>query len=236
MKRRDALKMTALGSVGVVAASVSNSCASTAVKEKECEKTCTKMVKRYTNDDYYVNGQLSADKALQAYKEMFAHYNYPLDEFLLTNMFITDFGLGDFENVGMAGVFWYNDAKHGYFAHEIFLLPGQMIVEHQHVETEHPAKMESWHVRQGSIFTFGEGDETPNNPPTPVSQKEFITVNNVVELKCNGINTLNRAEAPHFMMAGAEGAIVSEYANYHDGNGLRFTNPSVSFTDILGNV
>lgn len=233
MKRREVLKMAALGTAGAVAAGVSSCCSP--AKEGETTKTTT-MLKKYTNDDFYVNGKISPEKTLQAYKELFAHYNYPVDEFLLNNMFISDFGLGDFANVGMAGVFWYNDATHGYFAHEIFLLPGQMIVEHRHVATEHPAKMESWHVRHGSIFTFGEGDETPNNPKTPESQKDFITVNNVVELKMNGINTLNRAEAAHFMMAGDQGAIVSEYANYHDGNGLRFTNPHVAFTDILGNV
>jgi D-lyxose ketol-isomerase len=35
------------------------------------------------------------------------------------------------------------------------------------------------------------------------------------------------------LFAGPEGAIVTEYANYHDGNGLRFTNPNVEFTDVL---
>ena len=229
MKRRDALKMAALGSAGVIVGVSCSNSSGTGQKEKS-------MMKKYTNNDFYENGNLSAEKTLQAYKEMFEHYNYPVDEFLMKNMFITDFGLGDFVNVGMAGVFWHNDPKFAYFAHEIFLLPGQMIVEHRHVETEYPAKMESWHVRSGSIYTFGEGEKTPNNPKTPESQKDFITVNNVVELKVNGINTLNRPEAPHFMIAGDQGAIVSEYANYHDGNGLRFTNPNVSFTDILGNV
>jgi len=31
------------------------------------------------------------------------------------------------------------------------------------------------------------------------------------------------------MVAGAEGAIVSEYATYHDNKGLRFTDPKVKF-------
>lgn len=35
------------------------------------------------------------------------------------------------------------------------------------------------------------------------------------------------------MMAGENGACVFEFANYHDGNGLRFTNPKVQFTDVL---
>ncbi|WP_430810123.1 MULTISPECIES: hypothetical protein [unclassified Carboxylicivirga] len=233
MKRREVLKMATLGTAGAVAVGVTSCCSS--ANENETTKT-SKMLRKYTNDDFYVNGKLSPEKTLQAYKELFVHYNYPINEFLLNNIFITDFELGDFANAGMAGIFWYNDATHSYFAHEIFLLPGQMIVEHRHVATEHPAKMESWHVRHGAVFTFGEGDETPNNPKTPESQKDFITVNNAMELKANGINTLNRAEAAHFMIASDQGAIVSEYANYHDGNGLRFTNPNVVFTDILGNI
>ena len=44
---------------------------------------------------------------------------------------------------------------------------------------------------------------------------------------------LNGIGEPHFMMAGENGACVFEFANYHDGNGLRFTNPKVQFTDVL---
>lgn len=37
------------------------------------------------------------------------------------------------------------------------------------------------------------------------------------------------AETWHFMMGGSEGAIVTEFATYHDGNGLRFSVPNVGF-------
>jgi hypothetical protein len=40
---------------------------------------------------------------------------------------------------------------------------------------------------------------------------------------------LNKIRAKHFMIAGPEGTIVSEYACYHSGDGLRFTNPTVGF-------
>jgi D-lyxose ketol-isomerase len=231
MKRRDALKIAAVGSVGLVAG-VSCSFVS---GEKET-KGENKTMKKYTNEFYYENGILNPEKALRAYKELLAFYNVPFDLFLEKNMFITDFGLGDFANVGMAGVFWHNSKEFAYFAHEIYLLPGQMIAEHKHIENENPAKMETWHVRGGSVFNFGEGETTANNPKTPDSQKEYITVSNVNELKLNGLQTLGRLESFHFMMAGEQGAIVSEYANYHDGAALRFTNPNVAFTDILGNV
>ena len=77
-------------------------------------------------------------------------------------MWVLDFGLGDFAHVGMAGIFWLNRQDYGYFGHEIYLLPGQMIPEHCHLATDKgPAKMESWQPRHGMIYTFGEGQPTP---------------------------------------------------------------------------
>ena len=56
------------------------------------------------------------------------------------------------------------------------------------------------------------------------------TKNCIVEQEGNVlIVTLNRPEAKHFMMAGPEGAIVTEYATFHDNKCLRFTNPGVKF-------
>jgi D-lyxose ketol-isomerase len=43
------------------------------------------------------------------------------------------------------------------------------------------------------------------------------------------VDALGRATAKHFMIAGPHGAIVTEYGTYHDGVGLRFTNPGVKF-------
>lgn len=76
------------------------------------------------------------------------------------------------------------------------------------------------------IYTFGEGE--PTEPPPvalPESQKEFITVRHAEPLMPGEVRELNRPTAKHFMIAGPEGAIVSEYATYHDNAGLRFTNP-----------
>lgn len=96
-------------------------------------------LKKYTNADFYKNGVFQQEIAIEAMKEMFVHYNIPFTGFMAENMWVTDFGLGDFENVGMGGIFWVNDPKYGYFAHAIYLLPGQMIPEHAHVKTDFPA-------------------------------------------------------------------------------------------------
>lgn len=186
---------------------------------------------KYKNDDFYKGGKFQVEKAKQAYFDMMAAYGYPVPESLRTNMWATDFGLGDFVNVGMAGIFWVNSQESSYFAHEIYLLPGQMIVEHAHAPTvKGKAKMESWHVRNGSICTLGEeGGPLPAQVKLPRSQEKYITVSKAYVMNPGDIRSLNRTEARHFMIAGPQGAIVSEYATFHDGDGLRFTNPNVKF-------
>jgi len=192
-----------------------------------------KHMKKYENKDFYkADGSFDAAKAKEAYYAMMKRFGYPVYDKLKTDEFwALDFGLKDFTHVGMAGIFWWNDKKDGYFGHEIYLLPGQMIVEHAHVVTKDAKpKMEAWQVRHGSIYTFGEGDETKPCPiQLPASQAKFITSKNCKLLKEGDIAALNRAEAKHFMIAGPEGAIVTEYATYHDNAGLRFTNPGVKF-------
>lgn len=83
-------------------------------------------------------------------------------------------------------------------------------------------------VEKGWCYNFSEvGDPTPDAPTIPASQapttvsKKFVKqhVGEIVHLADAG------AETWHFLLAGDEGAIVSEWANYHDGAGLRFSNP-----------
>ena len=186
---------------------------------------------KHRNADFYLDGKFQVDKAKQAYFDMMAAHGYPVPESLRTNMWATDFGLGDFVHAGMAGIFWVNFQETGYFAHEIYLLPGQMIVEHGHESTaKGKAKMESWHVRYGSICTIGEeGEPLPAEVKLPKSQEKYITLSKGYMMNPGDIRTLNRVGAKHFMIGGPQGAIVSEYASFHDGDGLRFTNPNVKF-------
>jgi D-lyxose ketol-isomerase len=207
-------------------------CAVSSVAKDNHNKTMkTIKLPKYKNEDFYKDGKFQVDKAKQAYFDMMAAYGYPVPESLRTNMWATDFGLGDFVNVGMAGIFWINSQEYGYFAHEIYLLPGQMIVEHGHEATaKGKAKMESWQVRYGRICTIGEeGEPLPAEVTLPKSQAPYITVSKGYLMNPGDIRTLNRVGAKHFMIAGPQGAIVSEYASFHDGDGLRFTNPNVKF-------
>jgi D-lyxose ketol-isomerase len=186
---------------------------------------------KYKNEDFYKDGKFQVEKAKQAYLGLMAKHGYPVPESLRTNFWASDFGLGDFVNAGMGGVVWINHEKQGYFGHEIYLLPGQMIVEHGHEATaKGKPKMESWHVRNGSIYTFGEeGGPIPAGLKLAKSQEKYITVQKCYEMQMGDIRTLNRVGAMHFMVGGPQGAIVTEYGTFHDGEGLRFTNPGVKF-------
>lgn len=185
-------------------------------------------VKRYQNSDFYdASGKFLADKAREAYFDMFRRFQYPITKTLKKDMWVLDFGLGDFANTGMAGIIWLNRQDYGYFGHEIFLLPGQMIPEHAHVETaKGPAKMESWQPRRGMIYTFGEGSATPEYlEKIPASQRSLVKSQHCKPLQIDEVADLNRRTAWHFMVAGPEGALVTEYGTFHDMAGLRFSNP-----------
>ena len=41
------------------------------------------------------------------------------------------------------------------------------------------------------------------------------------------IRDLNELGKWHFLQGGPEGVIITESATYHDGNGLRFSNPKI---------
>lgn len=192
------------------------------------EKVKSTYQKKYTNADFYKEGEFDQEVAKKAYIDMFEFYGVPFTPLMEKDIWFTDFGLGDFENVGMGGIFWINDEKHAYFAHAIYLLPEQMIPEHAHVETSYPAKHESWMVNHGWVYNFSEiGDQTPNAPEiSPVHGA--IKSKNFVKQVVGDVLVLKELESFHFMMAGPEGAIVDEWACFHDNDGLRFTNATAS--------
>ncbi len=201
-------------------------CCGTATESGAAASSCTKAAKyekKYTNADFYKDGVFNQEVALDAMKDMFTFYDVPFTKFMEENIWVTDFGLGDFENLGMGGIFWVNDKEHGYFAHAIYLLPNQMIPEHAHMPTDKPAKFESWMVEKGWCYNFSEvGDATPNAPALPASHGATKSKNFVVQ-NVGDILHLKETETFHFIIAGDEGAVIDEWASYHDNAGLRFT-------------
>lgn len=134
----------------------------------------------------------------------------------------------------------FKETSYGYLGHEIYLLPGQMLPEHRHIggADGFGPKMEAWHVRYGEVQFFGEhkgaGDETLISD-MPESERpwgygedwfksKYVTKRTATSGK---LYSLEDPETWHFQRAGASGAIVSEYATYH--NHVEFSKPEMAF-------
>lgn len=190
-------------------------------------------LKTYKNEDFYnADGSFNLEKAKQTYYELMEYHGYPIVDCLKGEGFwATDFGLGRFTEVGMAGIFWVNNERDSYFGHEIYLLPGQRITEHAHVKTAAAGpKMEAWQCRHGSCYLYSEGTPTPGvEKDIPETDKPYWIAKTRKLITPGEVGQLEVAESKHWMMAGPEGVIVTEYATYHDGEGLRFSTPGIKF-------
>ncbi|MBN1417236.1 MAG: hypothetical protein JXP34_00580 [Planctomycetes bacterium] len=134
----------------------------------------------------------------------------------------------------------YKDESFGYLGHEIYLLPGQLLPEHRHIggAEGYGPKMESWQVRYGAVEFFGEykgaGDEIPiGEMPArerpwgwgePWFKSKYVAKRTA---KSGVLYTLLDPESWHCQRAGAEGAVVTEYATYH--NHVTFSKPGMEF-------
>jgi hypothetical protein len=214
-----------------------------ACSSKAGEKTQSVSETNYKNEaimekikttDFYKDGAFDPVVAKEAYFNLMKYYGVPVTPILETEQFwVSDFAQKDFATVGMGGIFWVNNVEHGYFGHDIYLLPGQMLVEHKHNAVGNvPSKMETWQVRHGSAYFFGEGDETKPMPvKIPQSQIDNGGANcrKATLLEEGGMLTLNRVGAWHYIIAGPKGAIISEFATPHHGDALEFANKTIIF-------
>ncbi len=134
----------------------------------------------------------------------------------------------------------YKDQKFGYLGHEIYLLPGQFLPEHRHLggPEGYGPKMESWQVRFGSVEFFaeypGEGTETlisdmpKSKRPWGYGEDWFKSKYVAKRTAQSGlVYTLEDPESWHGQRAGSKGAVVTEYATYH--NHVEFSKPGMEF-------
>lgn len=186
----------------------------------------------FQNSDFYdSDGAFNAEAAKEIYLEMLRRAHYPIPENPKEKMYAKDWGLGEFTNIGLGGFVWVDSQEHNYCALEMILLPGQMVPEHWHVADEAAGigiKMESWHIRWGQTFAYGEGEPTANLAVTPPeSQKEFITALHETPLGVGEVAGLTKHLEKHWQQAGPQGCILTEPSNYHSDHCMRYTDPNI---------
>jgi hypothetical protein len=173
------------------------------------------------------------------------------------NFWVCDFLQGKNDKIGMGGIFWINETgkygktgtnkykgkfagqPFGYLGHDIYVLPGQALPEHHHIggAEGYGPKMEAWHVRHGEAYFFSElatpgGDEILISK-MPVDERPWgygepwFKCKYVAKRKAGEMYKLNDPESWHFLRGGKNGAIISEYATYH--NNVEFSKPGMEF-------
>jgi hypothetical protein len=174
------------------------------------------------NAYYYTDGKFDMEKARDAIVALMKYHGYPVYPGIREKLWITDYGLGHFTEVGLAAIMWNNNEKDRYMLMDIFLVPNQMLPEHWHeAAKDNPSKLEGWLVRYGLSHIVGEGDPNLTVKVPAIHNGGKVTVEHEVAAKPGEFVLLNRDGAHHWQMAGPEGAIITEVANVHTDAGVR---------------
>lgn len=187
---------------------------------------------QFKNEQFYdAQGKFQLEKAKDSILELCAYHGYPVFPGMRDKLWISDYGVGQFAKLGLAGLMFVNNEEDRYMMLDIFLLPNQMLPEHWHVDGgKNPAKREGWLVRWGLSHIVGIG--APNLSKEVVIPKCHMngtaTVMHEVIATPGIFVPLAKVESRHWQFGGPEGAIITEVANVH-------TNPAVRHSDPVMN-
>ncbi len=144
------------------------------------------------------------------------------------NVEITDLGLGEFRQTGLALVTYINTER--VCAKELVLQPGQTCPEHKHPPVAgKPGKEETFRCRAGEVYLYveGEGIDPSQAKATPPSGRESTyTVWHEVILKPGEQHTI-MPDTWHWFQGGPEGAVVSEFSTKSRDETDVFTDPEI---------
>lgn len=183
-----------------------------------------------SNAEFYdATGAFDQEAAKGAYLDLLRQAGYPVNDAIAGKLWISDLGLGNFAETGFGAIVWWGDEAHNFSGLDAFLLPGQTIPEHWHVAIRDlPAKMEAWLVRYGEVYAYGEGEPTPamkaSLSPAAAAQ---VTARRERILAVGDIAGLSRPLERHWMQAGPQGAIITEFCTFHAGEAVRFTDAKI---------
>jgi len=230
ISRRKLLAVTAAG----VAATVGGSSALAQQRVRQFARPDRPARLQFDNASFYdKEGKFDIEKAKDAIIRLCRYHGYPVYPKLREQLWISDYGLGKFTELGLACVIHVNnvDGEFSYMMLEIFLLPNQMLPEHWHIKPENTPncaqKNEGWLIRWGRSYVVGAGE--PNLPPEVVVPKchmdGTVTVEHCTVADPGDFVPLAEVGTRHWQLAGTQGVILTEVANAHDGPSVRHSDP-----------
>jgi len=184
------------------------------------------------NSFYYdKDGKFNEDKAKDAYIALMKFHGYPVYKGMRKELWVSDYGTGQFAKLGLGARMWKNNVKDRYMLMDIYLMPNQMLPEHWHLKGEdNPAKLEGWLIRHGLSHVVGIGE--PNLSKEVVIPKCHMdgkaTVEHATICGPGDWAELKEVGTRHWQYAGPEGAILTEVANVHTGSAVRHSDKALN--------
>jgi len=183
----------------------------------------------FKNAQFYgADGTYDVEKGKDGIIALCKYHGYPIFPGLRENLWVSDYATGQVTKLGLAAYSFINNVEDRYMLMDLFLLPGQMLPEHWHLEGEgNPAKREGWLVRWGLSHIVGIGE--PNLSKDVIVPKCHwggkVTTEHEVIATPGMFVPLAKVGTRHWQFAGKEGAIITEVANVHTNSAVRHTDP-----------
>lgn len=197
-----------------------------------CAASGTSRFAGLENKQFYdAGGKFDEEAAKRVYLDFLRGAGYPVNDTIAKKLWVSDFGLGRFTSAGLGVIVWWGDEKYNFSGLDAFLLPGQIIPEHWHVKLRNiPEKMEAWLVRHGEIYGYAEGDPTMDmKAKLADADAAGVTVKHERILRVGDVAGIARPEEKHWMQAGPQGAIFTEFSTFHTGEAVKFTDGKIKF-------
>ncbi len=224
INRRSLLK-----TAGVVAGASVLGAGGAAAAEEKC---CGKGKLAFTNEQFYdADGKFDVEKGKDGVMALCKYHGYPVFPEMREGLWVSDYDTGVFTKLGLAAFLFINNEKDRYMLMDLFLLPGQMLPEHWHLDgEENPAKREGWLVRWGASHIVGIGE--PNLSPEIVIPKCHmggkVTTEHETLAKPGMFVPLAEVKTRHWQYGGPEGAIITEVANVHTNAAVRHSDKAMN--------
>ena len=225
INRRSLLK-----AAGSVAGAAALGAAATSARAEAPARRKRKLT--FKNESFYgQDGEFDVEKGKDAIIALCKYHGYHIFPELREKLWVSDYGTGQFTKLGLAATMFINNEEDRYMLMDLFLLPGQMLPEHWHLEGEtNPAKREGWLVRWGSSHIVGIGE--PNLGKEIVIPKCHmggkVTTEHEVLATPGMFVPLAKVKTRHWQYGGPEGAIITEVANVHTDTAVRHSDPAIN--------